>query len=102
MLHSRLVWKISTGESGHPCLLLGVGTIVKVYIFTVVYIWQSVISALNKGYHLSRDYVVTNEDYNTCNKIHHIQCLRQTEVRLHVLIKEKQNRDELQFLSSDT
>jgi len=48
--------------------ITGVGTIVKVYIFTVVYIWQSVLSALNKGYYLSRDCVV----YSTCNKIHHI------------------------------
>ena len=71
-----------------------------IYIFTAVYICQT--SASNKGYHLSKDYVVPNEDYNTCNKIHHIQCLRHTEVRLHVFIKEKQNRDELQFLSSDT
>ena len=69
LLHSRLVWKISTGESGQPCLLLGIGTLVKVYIVTVVCVWQSVISALNKGYHLSRDYVVPNKV-----KIHHIQC----------------------------
>jgi len=63
LLHSRLVWKIFTWESGRPCLLLGVGTIVKVYIFTVVYICQT--SALNKGYHLSRDYVVPNEVHVT-------------------------------------
>ena len=57
-----------------------VGTLVKVYIFTVVYIWQSVLSALNKEYHLSMDCVVPNGVYSTCNKIHHIQCLTHTEV----------------------
>jgi len=41
---------------------------------------MSVISALNKGYHLSRDYVVPNEVYNTCNESHHIQCLHKSIV----------------------
>ena len=37
------------------------GIIGNVRIITVVYIWQSVISALNNGYNLSRDYVVPNK-----------------------------------------
>ena len=50
-----------------------VGTIVNDYMINVVHICQIVISALIKGYHLSRDYLVPIF-YSACNKIHHIQC----------------------------
>jgi len=74
------------------------------YKVTVVYIWQSVLSVLNNGYHLSRNYVVLNEVYSICtyNVLLKYSQHTGTEVGLRVFSKAKQNRNELPFLSNDT